>query len=508
MSAPSGGPLPTREVCFSIAAALPPARCGAIVAEATARGFAPTGADYPPSYRDNDRLVLDDPALAEALFAELQAHLPPRLLDDDGATWRLRRLNERFRLCRYRDGQGFRIHRDGAHAATPDERSLLTLQVYLDDGAGFTGGCTRFYASRQGPLTRAFEPRAGQAIVFDHQLWHDGEPVTAGTKHVLRTDVIYVREAPGGPGAGDEARQGEARRGEVPDGETLAGHTGYVLAVASLADGAIATASRDRLIKLWRRDGDRWRCTRTLAGHAAAIATLAEGRPGELWSGSRDHTIRRWDLATGTARVMHRHAGAVLSLAALGAGRFASGSGDGTIALLDEADGLQASLRGHTGWVWGVVALTDALLASASEDGSLRLWDLAGRACTDALTPGRGPVHAVARLADGRLAAGFANGEIALYAVDARRGALREEHAFPAHDGEVYALCALDAGHLASGGEDDAARVWRLSDGACVATRAHQGFVRALARHDHATLVTGAYDGLAHAWRWRAAGLA
>ena len=476
------------DVCFALPAALAPARCASIVAEATARGFQATGADYPPSYRDNDRLVLDDPALAAALFAELGARLPGRLIDRAGATWQLQGLNARFRLCRYRDGQGFRIHRDGAHAAAADERSLLTLQVYLDDGAGFTGGRTRFYASRQGPPTRAFAPRTGQAIVFDHQLWHDGEPVTAGTKHVLRTDVIYRRVMPG-----------PAPRGA----ETLAGHTGYVLAVASLADGAIATASRDRTIRLWRRQAEGWACTRTLTGHDASIVALASAGPGTLWSGARDHTIRAWDLATGTGRVVYRHAGAVLCLAALADGRLASGSGDGTIALSGAGDGPGATLTGHTGWVWALAALPGGLLASGSEDGSLRLWELAGRACVAVLAPGRGPVHALASLPGGRLAAGFANGQVAAYSLDAGRATLHEDLLWQAHDGEVYALCGLDGAHLATAGEDDCARVWRLSDQTCRAARRHGDFVRALARYDDATLVTGAYDGLAHAWAWR-----
>jgi predicted 2-oxoglutarate/Fe(II)-dependent dioxygenase YbiX len=64
-------------------------------------------------------------------------------------------------------------------------RSLLTLLVYLDDD--FDGGETDFPEEKQ-----TIRPRAGDALWFQHALLHAGNAVTRGTKHVLRSDVLYV----------------------------------------------------------------------------------------------------------------------------------------------------------------------------------------------------------------------------------------------------------------------------------------------------------------------------
>jgi predicted 2-oxoglutarate/Fe(II)-dependent dioxygenase YbiX len=92
-------------------------------------------------------------------------------------------LNERLRFYRYEPGQRFRWHRDGSYARDRDERSLLTVLLYLNDD--FSGGATEFEA---GPRVT---PEAGCALVFAHGLRHQGAPVIRGRKYVLRTDVMY-----------------------------------------------------------------------------------------------------------------------------------------------------------------------------------------------------------------------------------------------------------------------------------------------------------------------------
>src|SRR5262249_12052277 len=140
-------PIQTELPCFLVRRALRPDECANITA-ATTPSFVKTGRDYPRNYRNNDRAIHDDAMLAKRLFDRIRALLPDRLTDGRGASWRLKGLNERFRLCRYRNGQRFSVHRDGAHARAPDERSLLTVMLYLNDAAEFVGGSTRFFASR------------------------------------------------------------------------------------------------------------------------------------------------------------------------------------------------------------------------------------------------------------------------------------------------------------------------------------------------------------------------
>lgn len=59
---------------------------------------------------------------------------------------------------------------------------LLTFMIYLNEG--YTGGETRFES-----VSVAGKP--GMALVFEHELLHEGAEVTAGVKYVLRSDVMY-----------------------------------------------------------------------------------------------------------------------------------------------------------------------------------------------------------------------------------------------------------------------------------------------------------------------------
>jgi prolyl 4-hydroxylase len=126
--------------------------------------------------------MVDDVARAVELWARVE-HALPRVRG--GA--RVVGLNERFRFYRYEVGQYFRWHRDGAFTRSALERSQLTLMFYLNDD--FEGGATEF---DDGLVVR---PRRGSALFFAHPVRHQGAPVTCGRKYVLRTDVMYRRDA-------------------------------------------------------------------------------------------------------------------------------------------------------------------------------------------------------------------------------------------------------------------------------------------------------------------------
>ncbi len=122
--------------------------------------------------------MIDDPERAKRLWERVREHVPA---ERDGA--RAVGLNERFRFYRYEPGEYFKWHFDGAFERSPVERSLLTLMVYLNEDC--EGGATQFYDF--GDVV----PRTGMALFFEHDVYHQGAPVTSGRKYVARTDVMY-----------------------------------------------------------------------------------------------------------------------------------------------------------------------------------------------------------------------------------------------------------------------------------------------------------------------------
>jgi hypothetical protein len=129
--------------------------------------------------RNNDRVIVDDVALANHLWDRVRDRIPPLR---DGR--QMRGLNERFRFYRYTPGQKFAWHSDGPFRRENGEISLLTFMIYLNDG--YHGGATRFEWTE-------VAGKAGMALVFDHGLLHEGAELIDGTKYVMRSDVMYGR---------------------------------------------------------------------------------------------------------------------------------------------------------------------------------------------------------------------------------------------------------------------------------------------------------------------------
>jgi prolyl 4-hydroxylase len=171
---------------------LTPDECSSLIVRIEAVGCVPapittaTGFVMRPDIRNNTRATIDDNDLAATLFARVRPHVPEVMFGGMRAIG----ANERLRCYRYEAGQRFAPHYDGAFIRDNGEESLLTLMVYLNEG--FTGGETRFLEGG-----RVVVPRTGMALLFQHRLLHEGVPVVAGVKYVLRSDVMY-RPSPTG----------------------------------------------------------------------------------------------------------------------------------------------------------------------------------------------------------------------------------------------------------------------------------------------------------------------
>jgi len=171
---------------FTIPAFLSPDECQVLIAAAETRGFAAApittsrGFVMAPDIRNNTRFMVDDLPLASRLWSRLEPALAEKA--PVGAIG----LNERFRYYRYARREAFRWHRDGRFIRNEREASALTFMIYLNEG--FEGGDTEFDFPKH-----SVQPETGMALVFEHQLYHQGAVVTRGTKYVLRSDIMYER---------------------------------------------------------------------------------------------------------------------------------------------------------------------------------------------------------------------------------------------------------------------------------------------------------------------------
>ena len=129
--------------------------------------------------RNNYRVITDDHNSAKYLWNKLENSLPNLVSD-----WKAIGLNEKFRYYRYNSGELFDWHSDGYFERNSNERSYMTFMIYLSEN--FKGGDTKFKKFN-------IKPVKGMALLFMHNLVHQGAPVSKGTKYVLRSDVMYSK---------------------------------------------------------------------------------------------------------------------------------------------------------------------------------------------------------------------------------------------------------------------------------------------------------------------------
>eukprot|EP00747_Dinoflagellata_sp_TGD_P169532 gnl/TRDRNA2_/TRDRNA2_198743_c0_seq1.p1 gnl/TRDRNA2_/TRDRNA2_198743_c0~~gnl/TRDRNA2_/TRDRNA2_198743_c0_seq1.p1 ORF type:complete len:276 (-),score=49.61 gnl/TRDRNA2_/TRDRNA2_198743_c0_seq1:116-943(-) len=156
------------------------------------------------AHRDNGRILLQSPDVAHLLWLRIRPFVP-EALKAPGGSRRALGCSPRIRLYRYTRGQRFGQHID----TSTDEPSMggvthFTVLVYLNGGPHdseerqLRGGETIFWKDHDGKRPAlAFPPLRGACLFHGHGdecMTHEGAAVEAGTKYVLRTDVVYELE--------------------------------------------------------------------------------------------------------------------------------------------------------------------------------------------------------------------------------------------------------------------------------------------------------------------------
>ena len=252
-----------------------------------------------------------------------------------------------------------------------------------------------------------------------------------------------------------------ARGCAAPAAGVLRGHQGFVLALALLTDGRLASGDNCGEVRVWdvAAGGSEAGVVLTAGRGVHALAALQDGR--RLAVGMISGGVEIWDVAVvpslRTATVDCCWS-CVWALAVLADGRLAAGCEAGHVLIID-VDAVAmvvATLRGHSNSVTAMAVLPNGALASGSWDHTVRLWDVGTRVCVATLADHGASIRALVVLADGRLASGSDDSTVRLWDL----GTHTCVGVLAGHTDIVIALTALPDGRLASGSGDGTVRMW------------------------------------------------
>jgi hypothetical protein len=216
-------------ILIELGTLLTPNECDEIISNIRQETFEQMSNKYDVRKRNSSRLVVMDDRLGRTLWRRLKfSNKLTKLVRDTKplgfnvqGQWTMSGVNAAMRLNKYNHGDYFAPHKDAQYAPSGDERSLLSLLIYLNDN--YEKGETKFYFPRQSPksdvkgltiaeeieayggLENGFEcvtlkPKQGFAVLFTHNLLHEATPpeipnsLARIERLVLRTDVLVKRK--------------------------------------------------------------------------------------------------------------------------------------------------------------------------------------------------------------------------------------------------------------------------------------------------------------------------
>ena len=163
-----------------------PSECQKFIDFGNKIGYGSLKGEYHPGYRNNSRFMLSSASLAKEMYKRIFEYIPDILYEK----WQKDSLNDYFRFCKYEKNGIFGIHQDGSYKPSFTYQSLLTCMLYLNE---VDGGNTRFFADNKRKILVELPPQPGQVLLFDPDVWHDGDKVLSGEKYIIRTEVMYQK---------------------------------------------------------------------------------------------------------------------------------------------------------------------------------------------------------------------------------------------------------------------------------------------------------------------------
>jgi len=156
---------------------------------------------------------------------------------------------------------------------------------------------------------------------------------------------------------------------------TCEGHELFVNDLCGTRDGIIVSASDDKTVRLWDRNGDQLAICR---GHEGGVTCVCVTKDGTIVSGSKDKTVRVWDMQGNQLAVYNGHTEGVNSVNILKDTIIVSSSYDKTLHFCDLQGEPLALGNGHDNNIRTSTVIHDNNIVTAAYDNTVRLWNSHG----------------------------------------------------------------------------------------------------------------------------------
>ncbi|MHC5771055.1 MAG: AAA-like domain-containing protein [Nostoc sp.] len=285
---------------------------------------------------------------------------------------------------------------------------------------------------------------------------------------------------------------------EVQERNRLEGHTGDVLNVSFSHDGKkIATASRDRTVKLWTTDGQ---LLKTLEGHNNWVYDVTFSHDDKtIATASRDGTAKLWTTDGQLLKTFNSNSQAVHGVSFSPDGKkIATANRDGTAKLWTTDGQLLKTFIGHSDWVYSVSFSNNGeTIATANRDGTAKLWTIDGQ-LLKTFKGDQKKVLSVSFSPDSEMiATAGMDGTVKLWTTD---GQLLKT--FSGHNDLIWNVnFSPDGKTIATASADGTAKIW-TTDGQLLQTfNGHSLTVHHVSfSPDGKTIATASADGTAKLW--------
>jgi WD40 repeat protein/energy-coupling factor transporter ATP-binding protein EcfA2 len=268
--------------------------------------------------------------------------------------------------------------------------------------------------------------------------------------------------------------------------------------VAFSPDGKlIATGSWDNTAKIWNREG---KLLHTLKGHDKAVLEVAFSPNSQLLAtASWDNTVKVWSRDGKLLHTLKGHQNKVNSVTFSPDGQLIASVGwDKTVKLWNLQGKELNSFPAHQDMIWTVSFSPDGKeIATASGDRTAKFWSLAGKELRT-LKGHQNGVNSVAFSPDGKMIA-TASGDKTVKLWN-RNG--QEIETLHAHNDAINSVAfSPDGTSIATASNDKTAQIWRLNSPDSIIVRGHQDEVLDLVYSpDGKSIATASWDNTAKLW--------